>query len=82
MGILAIDGDHASEDPTGYELLRFVITFMLSWKIWSDVALIISWFKTDDVTQRVCVLFTMACLLGFVSLFPCFASIFWVRVWT
>ena len=67
VGILAINGDHAAEDPTGYELLRFAITFIMSWKIWSDVALIISWFKTDDIIQRVSVLFTMACLLGYVS---------------
>lgn len=67
VGILAINGDHAAEDPTGYELLRFAITFIMSWKIWSDVALIISWFKTDDIIQRVSVLFIMACLLGSVS---------------
>lgn len=66
VGILAINGDHASEDPTGYELLRFAITFIMSWKIWSDVALIMSWFKTDDIIQRVSVLFIMACLLGYV----------------
>ena len=66
VGILAINGDHAAEDPTGYELLRFTITFIMSWKIWSDVALIISWFKTDDIIQRVSVLFIMACLLGYV----------------
>lgn len=64
VGILAINGDHASESPTGYELLRFVITFIMSWKIWSDLALIISWFETDDIAQRVSILFVMACLLG------------------
>ncbi|ESZ94376.1 hypothetical protein SBOR_5240 [Sclerotinia borealis F-4128] len=64
VGILAINGDHASEDPTGYELLRFVITFIMSWKIWSDLALIISWFETDDIAQRISILFIMACLLG------------------
>jgi hypothetical protein len=74
VGILAINGDHAAEDPTGYELLRFAITFIMSWKIWSDVALIISWFKTDDIIQRVSVLFIMACLLGSVYfLFPAVA---------
>ncbi|KAF4629577.1 hypothetical protein G7Y89_g8568 [Cudoniella acicularis] len=64
VGILAINGDHASEDPTGYELLRFAITFIMSWKIWSDMALIISWFETDDIVQRISVLFIMSCLLG------------------
>ena len=51
VGILAINGDHAADDPTGYELLRFAITFILSWKIWSDLALIIAWFETDDIIQ-------------------------------
>ncbi|QSZ33769.1 hypothetical protein DSL72_005340 [Monilinia vaccinii-corymbosi] len=64
VGILAINGDHAAEHPTGYELLRFVITFIMSWKIWSDLALIISWFETDDIAQRISILFIMACLLG------------------
>jgi low temperature requirement protein LtrA len=64
VGILAINGDHAAEDPTGYELLRFTITFIMSWKIWSDVTTLISWFETDDILQRLSILFIMACLLG------------------
>ncbi|RDL38443.1 Uncharacterized protein BP5553_02783 [Venustampulla echinocandica] len=64
VGILAINGDHASEEPTGSELLKFSITFIMSWKIWSDMTVIVSWFEIDDIVQRLCVLFTMACLLG------------------
>lgn len=64
VGLIAINGDHVAEEPDGHELLRFVITFIMSWKIWSDLALIISWFETDDLFQRVSVLFIMACLLG------------------
>ena len=67
VGILAINGDHASDDPNATELHRFAITFIMSWKIWSDLALIISWFETDDIVQRVSVLFIMACLLGYVA---------------
>jgi low temperature requirement protein LtrA len=74
VGILAINGDHVSEDPTGYELLRFVICFIMSWKIWSDMALIVSWFETNDILQRISVLFIMACLLGYVTNFPIFLS--------
>jgi hypothetical protein len=51
VGILAINGDHAAEDATGEELLRFSITFIMSWKIWGDLTLIISWFETDDIAQ-------------------------------
>ena len=64
VGILAINGDHAAETPTGNELLRFAITFIMSWKIWADLALLISWFETDDIFQRLSVLFVMACLVG------------------
>ncbi|KAG4435489.1 hypothetical protein IFR05_009028 [Cadophora sp. M221] len=64
VGILAINGDHVGEDPTGHELLRFSITFIMSWKIWSDLALVISWFETDDILQRVSVIVIMVCLFG------------------
>lgn len=47
VGIIAIIGDAASEDATGTTLLHFIITFTLSWNIWTDMALIISWFETD-----------------------------------
>ncbi|KAM3077358.1 hypothetical protein ACMFMG_006708 [Clarireedia jacksonii] len=64
VGVLAINGDHAAENATGYELLRFVITFIMSWKIWNDLTVLISWFETDDIIQRVSIMFIMACLLG------------------
>lgn len=47
VGIIAIIGDLASEDATGETLLHFIITFTLSWNIWNDMVLIISWFETD-----------------------------------
>ncbi|KAI0137319.1 bacterial low temperature requirement A protein-domain-containing protein [Xylariales sp. AK1849] len=67
VGILDINGEHASEHPDGSELLRFVITFVMSWKIWSDVQQTVSWFETDDVLQRGQILFLIACLLGFTT---------------
>lgn len=36
----------------------------MSWKIWSDVGQLVSWFETDDVVQRVEILFLIACQLG------------------
>ncbi|KAK3315319.1 bacterial low temperature requirement A protein-domain-containing protein [Apodospora peruviana] len=64
VGILAVNGDHAAEEYNGHELLRFVVTFIMSWQIWSGVTQLISWFETNDVLQRVQVLFLIACLLG------------------
>ncbi|KAK5132990.1 hypothetical protein LTR08_008277 [Meristemomyces frigidus] len=67
VGIIAINGDAASEHPTGQVLVQFIITFTLSWKIWSDMALVISWFETDDLFQRLSILFLLACLFGFTT---------------
>ncbi|EMC94464.1 hypothetical protein BAUCODRAFT_124086 [Baudoinia panamericana UAMH 10762] len=67
VGILQINGDAASEDPTGLSLLRFVITFTLSYKIWNDMAQIISWFETDDIVQRFSIVFLLVCLFGYTT---------------
>ncbi|CAK7223589.1 hypothetical protein SCUCBS95973_005230 [Sporothrix curviconia] len=64
VGIIAVNGDHAAESADGFELLRFLVTFCLSWKIWSDVTQLVSWFSTNDVVQRIEILFLFACLLG------------------
>ncbi|KAM0715922.1 hypothetical protein Q7P37_008436 [Cladosporium fusiforme] len=67
VGIIAINGDAAAENPTGYSLLKFIITFTLSWKIWNDMAIIIAWFETDDIFQRISILFLLACLFGYTT---------------
>ncbi|KAH7392845.1 bacterial low temperature requirement A protein-domain-containing protein [Pyrenochaeta sp. MPI-SDFR-AT-0127] len=67
VGIIAITGDTAAEHPTGESLLRFAITFIMGWKFWSDIGLLISWFDSDDVLRRCSVLFILTCLLGFTT---------------
>ncbi|KZF20755.1 hypothetical protein L228DRAFT_284697 [Xylona heveae TC161] len=67
VGIIAINGDTAVEDPNGLSLLRFCVTFILSWKIWSEITLIVSLFEIDDIFQRVCILLDMAFLFGFTT---------------
>ena len=67
VGIIAINGDQAAESPTGAALLQFSITFILSWKLWSELTLIISWFETDDIFQRLSILFIMVCLTGYTT---------------
>ncbi len=64
MGIIHVNGEHAAEQADGPELLRFAVTFLMSWKIWSDVQQLVSWFETNDITQRIEMLFLIACLLG------------------
>ena len=65
VGIIAIMGDRAAETPSGEALLQFCVTFLLSWKLWSDITLVVSWIETDDIIQRVCIVFVMICLVGF-----------------
>lgn len=67
VGILQIIGEHAAEHPDGLNLLYFVITFTLAWKIWNDNTLLVSWFEADDVLQRVSILFLIACLFGYTT---------------
>ncbi|KAK5110908.1 hypothetical protein LTR62_005446 [Meristemomyces frigidus] len=67
VGIIAINGDATSEDPTAKSLMTFVITFTLSYKIWNDMAQIISWFETDDIFQRCSIIFELVCLFGFTT---------------
>ena len=67
VGIIAITGDSAAEHPTGETLLRFAITFLMSWKFWGDLGILISWFDSDDVLRRCSVLFILMCLLGFTT---------------
>ena len=67
VGIIAINGDRAAETPTGETLLQFSVTFILSWRLWSDLTLIVSYFETNDITQRMSVLFFMACLTGYTT---------------
>ena len=52
VGIIGIVGDAAAHEATGYSLLRFSVTFIIGWKMWTDLTLIISWFETDDILQR------------------------------
>jgi hypothetical protein len=64
VGIIAINGDHVAEGADAHELLRFVVTFGMSWKLWTDLTQFISWFETNDIAQRLEFLFLIACLLG------------------
>ena len=67
VGIIAISGDSAAEEATGEALLRFAITFILSWRIWTDVTVFMNWFDCDDVTRRITILFVLTCLLGYTT---------------
>ena len=65
VGIIAIIGDTAAENASRFGFLQFLVTFILSWKMWNDFTLSVSWFETDDIAQRIAVLFVMICLFGY-----------------
>lgn len=67
VGIIGISGDNAAESANGEGLLQFAITFILGWKVWSDITLFVSWFEADDIVRRLCVLFNLVCLLGYTT---------------
>ena len=52
VGIIAVIGDTAAEEATAYGLLRFAVTFILGWKMWSDLTLVISWFGEQKPSLR------------------------------
>jgi low temperature requirement protein LtrA len=64
VGILAISGDGAAEEASGRALLRFAITFILAWKLWSDVGTFVAWISADDIIRRISVLIILVFLLG------------------
>jgi low temperature requirement protein LtrA len=65
VGIIDIIGEHTAEHPDGFGLLKFLITFSIGWKMWADLTLVISWFETDDIFQRLWVMFQLICLFGY-----------------
>ena len=67
VGIIATIGDRAAEEPTGFALLRYCITFILSFRMWSDLTQTLAWIDEDDIFARGCVLLFVACLVGFAT---------------
>lgn len=65
VGIIGVIGDTASEDATALSLLHFTITYVMSWRMWADIATLTNWFETGDIVQRLSILLYLACLLGF-----------------
>jgi low temperature requirement protein LtrA len=65
VGIIGIIGDKAVADPTGKAILEYSITFLIGWKIWADLTMIINWFEMDDIFGRIAVLLYLSCLFGF-----------------
>lgn len=67
VGIIGVLGDTAAEHPNGTSFVQFLIKFMMAWRIWQDMTLTVNWFEIDDIVQRICIIFYLACLFGFTT---------------
>jgi low temperature requirement protein LtrA len=67
VGIISIIGNKAARDPTGEALLEFSVTFILSWKLWAELVLVVQWFESDDIFQRKCILIFAGFLVGYAT---------------
>lgn len=65
VGIVHQIADAAAEQPTGLGLVKYVLTFCPAYAIWSDVRDIVNQFGTDDVSQRMFILWIMTLLVGY-----------------
>jgi low temperature requirement protein LtrA len=65
VGVIAAIGDTASEDATSLALLHYVITYLMSGRMWADVTNMTNWFEMGDVVQRLIIIIFLLCLLGF-----------------
>ncbi|KAG8941284.1 hypothetical protein FRC04_004646 [Tulasnella sp. 424] len=67
VGIIAVNADTTIEGPTRTAFLRFSVTFLPTWKIWSDISILVSQFEIGNVTERSIILFILACLVGYTT---------------
>ncbi|KAL8741846.1 MAG: hypothetical protein Q9190_005592 [Brigantiaea leucoxantha] len=85
VGIIGIVGDNASENPTNFGLLKFIVTFTIGWKMWSDFTFTISWLDADDIFRRLAVILVAAisCALWIGSIhvdYPNRLAIVWIAL--
>ncbi|KAK0562904.1 hypothetical protein OC861_005080 [Tilletia horrida] len=63
VGIIAVLAEEAIHDSTGASLVRYLITYMGAWSIWSYMREVFNAFYCDDLPQRTLVVWIMACLI-------------------
>jgi low temperature requirement protein LtrA len=64
VGILAVTGDAAVEAANAEGFAQFAVSFIMAWKIWSDLSTALSWIVMDDIVRRISILFIMIIILG------------------
>jgi len=57
--------DHLAENPSGANLVQYMLTFAPAWHAWSDLREIMNSYYNDDLLQRCLILWIMALLVGY-----------------
>jgi hypothetical protein len=65
VGVIAAISDTASGDATSEALLHYIITYIMSCRMWADVTNMTNSFEMGDIVQRLLILIFLLCLLGF-----------------
>lgn len=59
--------DELSEHPNGVHVAKYILTFTPAWHIWVDLREIMNSYYTDDMIQRLVILWVMALLVLFAN---------------
>jgi len=65
VGVLAETGTLISND--GLSLMRFIVQFLPSWRIWCYIRDIVAIYEMNAVSQRFLILWILALLIGFTT---------------
>lgn len=63
VALVANFSDDLAEHPDDAHLLKYVLIFATAWHIWADLREIMNSYYTDDIVQRLVILFVMALLV-------------------
>ncbi|KHN98376.1 LtrA [Metarhizium album ARSEF 1941] len=63
VAIVANFSDDLAESPNGAHLAKYILIFAPAWHIWADLREIMNSYYTDDLLQRLVILWVMALLV-------------------
>lgn len=63
VAIVASFSDELAEHPDGRHLVKYLLVFAPAWHIWADLREIMNSYYTDDLAQRLVVLWVMALMV-------------------
>lgn len=63
VAIVASFSEELSDHPDGLHLVKYLLVFAPAWHVWADLRELMNSFYTDDLSQRLVILWIMALLL-------------------